>query len=196
MNSSMRTPGTRSTKVPTKKTPAPTSRSTMNTQIIEVQSTAHANNIQSNSFQASLPTFEGPGTSSSKRSAWPRTSKTLCQFEVRLCRLTSLGYPMGQDGLGRGPALWRVHGVLVPLREKGSHLAVVGCPLLFWSKFDLIGVVLVRQIDPLTIYYTAPDILGTACARLHWAALSSRIEIFSSLTPRPWVEEDSAPGSY
>jgi hypothetical protein len=103
---------------------------------------------------------------------------------------------MGQNGFGRGLALWRVHGVLVPLREKGSHLAVVGCPLLFWSKFDLIGAVLVRQIDPLTIYNTAPDILGTACGRRNWVAYSSRIEIFRSLTPRPWVEEDSAPGSY
>jgi hypothetical protein len=103
---------------------------------------------------------------------------------------------MGQNGFGRGLALWRVHGVLVPLREKGSHLAVVGCPLQFWSKFDLIGAVLVRQIDPLTIYNTAPDILGTACGRRNWVAYSSRIEIFRSLTPRPWVEEDSAPGSY
>ncbi len=128
--------------------------------------------IQSNSFQASLPALEGPGVSYSNRSAWPRSSKTWCRFEFCLCRLPPLGHPMGQDGFGRGLALWRVHGVLVPLREKGSHLAVVGCPLLFWSEFDLIGVVLVRQVDPLTIYYTVPDILGTACGRRNWVAYS------------------------
>ena len=46
-----------------------------------------------------------------------------------------------------------------------------------------------RQANcPFTIYYTPADTLGTAGGIRHWVAYSSRIEIFTSLTPRPWVE--------